>query len=55
VLLWFARGKSDRHIAQILSVSCRTVNKPLEQMYPKLGVETRTAAVAIAVHALDAE
>lgn len=55
VLLWLARGKSNRHIAQILNVSYRTVNKHLEQMYPKLGVETRTAAVAIAVRALGGE
>lgn len=55
VLLWLARGKSNRHIAQILNVSYRTVNKHLEQMYPKLGVETRTAAVAIAVRALEVE
>jgi DNA-binding NarL/FixJ family response regulator len=55
VLLWLARGKSNRHIAQILNLSYRTVNKHLEQMYPKLGVETRTAAVAIAVRALESE
>lgn len=53
VLLWLARGKSNRDIAQILNVSYRTVNKHLEQMYPKLGVETRTSAVAIAVRALE--
>ena len=53
VLLWLARGKSNRDIAQILNVSYRTVNKHLEQMYPKLGVETRTAAVAIAIRALE--
>ncbi|MGE4482093.1 response regulator [Acidocella sp.] len=53
VLLWLARGKSNRDIAQILNVSYRTVNKHLEQMYPKLGVETRTSAVAIAIRALE--
>ena len=53
VLLWLARGKSNRDIGQILEVSHRTVNKHLEQIYPKLGVEGRTAAVALAVRALD--
>ncbi|WP_327796198.1 response regulator transcription factor [Acidocella facilis] len=53
VLLWLARGKSNRDIAQSLNVSDRTVNKHLEQIYPKLGVETRTSAVAIAIRALE--
>ena len=50
---WLARGKSNRDIGQILNVSYRTVNKHLEQMYPKLGVETRTSAVAIAIRGLE--
>jgi DNA-binding NarL/FixJ family response regulator len=53
VLLWLSRGKSNRDIAQILDVSFRTVNKHLEQIYPKLGVETRTSAVALAIRALE--
>jgi len=53
VLLWLARGKANRDIAQILEVSYRTVDKHLEQIYPKLGVETRTAAVALAIRALE--
>jgi len=32
VLLWIARGKSNRHIAKILDLSPRTVNKHLEQI-----------------------
>lgn len=51
VLLWIARGKSNRDIAEILSLSPRTVNKHLEQIYAKLGVENRTAAAAIAANA----
>ncbi len=31
VLMWIARGKSNRHIAEILNLSPRTVNKHLEQ------------------------
>jgi DNA-binding NarL/FixJ family response regulator len=52
VLLWIARGKSNRDIAQILDLSPRTVNKHLEQIYSKLGVENRTAAAALAVRTL---
>jgi DNA-binding CsgD family transcriptional regulator len=51
VLLWIARGKSNRDIAEILKLSPRTVNKHLEQIYAKLGVENRTAAAAIATSA----
>lgn len=53
VLLWLSRGKSNRDIGQILNVSYRTVNKHLEQIYPKLGVETRTSAVALAIRILE--
>jgi DNA-binding NarL/FixJ family response regulator len=52
VLLWIARGKSNRDIGQILGMSPRTVNKHLEQIYVKLGVENRAAATAIAVRHL---
>jgi DNA-binding CsgD family transcriptional regulator len=52
VLLWIARGKSNRDIAEILDLSPRTVNKHLEQIYSKLGVENRTAAAALAVRTL---
>jgi len=52
VLLWIARGKSNRDIADILSLSPRTVNKHLEQIYNKLGVENRTSAAALAVRTL---
>jgi DNA-binding NarL/FixJ family response regulator len=51
VLSWLSKGKSNRDIAQILGLSPRTVDKHLEQIYAKLGVENRTAAAAIAVNA----
>ena len=35
VLLWIARGKSNRDIGEILGLSPRTVNKHLEQVYQK--------------------
>ena len=52
VLLWIARGKSNRDIGEILSLSPRTVNKHLEQVYAKLGVENRTSAAALAMRTL---
>ena len=48
VLAWLAKGKTNRDIADILGMSPRTVNKHLEHIFEKLGVETRTAAVAAA-------
>jgi len=49
VLHWITNGKSNREIAETLSMSPRTVNKHLEQVFPKLGVENRTAAAAVAL------
>ena len=43
VLLWIAKGKSNRDIGEILGLSARTVNKHLEQIYVKLGVENRAS------------
>ncbi len=45
VLQWLSGGKTNRDIGCILGISPRTVQKHLEKMYEKLGVETRTAAV----------
>jgi DNA-binding CsgD family transcriptional regulator len=45
VVGWLAGGKTDRDIAAILGCSHRTVQKHLQHIYEKLGVETRTAAV----------
>jgi DNA-binding CsgD family transcriptional regulator len=45
ILYWISQGKTDPQIAEILSVSPRTVHKHLEHIFAKLGVETRTAAV----------
>ena len=42
---WVGAGKTDRETAALLQCSHRTVQKHLERIYPKLGVETRTAAV----------
>jgi DNA-binding NarL/FixJ family response regulator len=52
VLLWISRGKPNRDIGEILTISPRTVNKHLEQVFVKVGVENRAAAAAAAVRAL---
>ena len=52
VLLWISRGKSNREIGEILTISPRTVNKHLETIFVKLGVENRASAAARAVRLL---
>jgi DNA-binding NarL/FixJ family response regulator len=52
VLLWLSRGKSNREIGEILGISPRTVNKHLEQIFIKLGVENRASAAARAARLL---
>jgi DNA-binding NarL/FixJ family response regulator len=52
VLMWLSRGKPNRDIGEILNISPRTVNKHLEQVFVKLGVENRAAAACVAVRAL---
>jgi DNA-binding NarL/FixJ family response regulator len=54
VLLWVSYGKTNKTISEILGISPRTVNKHLEQVFRKLGVETRAAATAIAVRHMTA-
>lgn len=48
VLLWLSHGKTNRDIADILSLSARTVNKHLEQIFHKMGVDNRTSAAVMA-------
>ncbi len=52
VLLWVAHGKSNKEIGDILSMSPRTVNKHLEQIFPKIQADNRTAATSIAIKTL---
>lgn len=49
VLFWISKGKTNREIGIILSMSPRTVNKHLEQIFKKLGVENRTTAAAMSL------
>ena len=52
VLFWISRGKQNREVSAILKISPRTVNKHLEQVFEKMGVENRASATAIAVGTL---
>ena len=49
VLYWVVQGKTSKDIGDILGSSPRTVNKHLEHVFEKLGVETRTAAANLAL------
>jgi DNA-binding CsgD family transcriptional regulator len=53
VLTLVAEGKTNGEIAQVLSISARTVQKHLEHIFQKLGVETRMAAAIRAFAAAD--
>jgi DNA-binding CsgD family transcriptional regulator len=46
-LNWVVQGKTNPEIGLILGISRRTVQKHLERIYIKLGVENRTAAAAM--------
>jgi len=52
VLYWVIQGKTSPDIGEILGSSPRTVNKHLEHVYEKLGVENRTAATKLVLERL---
>jgi DNA-binding CsgD family transcriptional regulator len=54
VLALVAAGRTNGEIAAVLAISARTVQKHLEHIFQKLGVETRTAAAVRALAAADA-
>jgi len=45
ILSWVVQGKTNPEIGAILSISSRTVQKHLEHIYNRLGVENRHAAI----------
>jgi DNA-binding CsgD family transcriptional regulator len=47
VAQWVASGKTNAEIARILGSSARTVEKHVERVLEKLGVENRTAAALL--------
>lgn len=51
-LLWLAQGKTNSDIAQILGVTESTVKKHVQEIFDKLGVETRSAATLRALEVL---
>jgi DNA-binding CsgD family transcriptional regulator len=55
VLTWVARGKTNTEIARLLWLAPSAVAKHLENIYGKLGVKTRTAAVARFLGPIDVE
>jgi len=52
VLVWVTEGKRNGEIATILGASNRTIDKHVEHILRKLGVESRTAAASLALAAL---
>ena len=54
VATWLARGKTNLEVGLILGLSARTVEKHVERILGKLGVENRTSAALIISSALDA-
>jgi DNA-binding NarL/FixJ family response regulator len=55
VLYWLTLGKTNRDIGAILDIGVRTVNKHLEQIFQKMGVDNRTAAAIAADRVLSRE
>ena len=54
-LLWLAQGKTNSDIATILGVTESTVKKHVQEMFDKLGVETRGAATVRALELLNSQ
>ena len=54
-LLWLAQGKTNPDIATILGVTESTVKKHVQEMFEKLGVETRGAAAVRAMEVLNSQ
>lgn len=52
VLFWVSKDKSNQEIALILGCSKKTVQKHLEHIYEKFGVQTRAAAIVCALQQL---
>jgi len=53
ILSWIIKGKSNWEVSRILSISPRTVQKHLERVFEKLGVESRLSASHRALQLVD--
>jgi DNA-binding NarL/FixJ family response regulator len=53
-LLWVAQGKTNSDIASILGITESTIKKYVQEIFEKLGVETRGAAAVRALEVLNA-
>jgi DNA-binding NarL/FixJ family response regulator len=53
-LLWLAQGKTNSDIATILGITESTVKKHVQEIFEKVGVETRGAATVRALEVLNA-
>jgi DNA-binding CsgD family transcriptional regulator len=51
-LLWLAQGKTNADIATILCITESTIKKHVQEIFEKLGVETRGAATLRALEVL---
>src|SRR5204863_8185370 len=51
-LLWLAQGKTNPDIATILGITESTVKRHVQEIFEKLGVETRGAATVRALEVL---
>lgn len=52
VLFWIANGKANKDIGDILEISPRTINKHLQLIFTKLGIENRTSAATMVMKVL---
>lgn len=52
ILFWVTEGKTNAEIGTLCVISPRTVQKHVEHIYQKIGVETRVAAVKTAIGAI---
>jgi DNA-binding NarL/FixJ family response regulator len=52
-LLWLAQGKTNSDIGTILGITESTIKKHVQEIFEKLGVETRGAAAVRALEVLN--
>ncbi len=49
VLYWLIKGKTNREIAAILGNSTRTIDKHVEHVFEKIGIENRNSAINLVI------